>query len=131
MVFGEITGRLGAPVFMVVGLVLLSYSVRSAPETRSFVLRATRAEGTVTKLNAGGSHPQIRFTTAEDRDISYPQGGLIFGLRPGEKVEVLFDAVNPCGTATVNAVGAVWFTALMLGMLGTVFLVTGTIVWLC
>jgi hypothetical protein len=115
---------------MVVGLVLLVFALRSGLQTRSFVLTAQSAEGTVTKLNTGGSHPEIQFTTPNNVRISYPQGGLIFGFQPGDKVRVLFDGANPSGTATVDSLGAVWFVTLMLSGLGAASLVAGTFAWL-
>ena len=128
--FGQISGRIGGPVFLVLGLALLVFGFRSALETHTFVRSAVRTEGIVSKLNAGELHPQIDFTTMNNMDISYPQGGLVFGLRPGEKVEVLFDAGNPAETATVNTVGAVWFTTLMLSGLGALSILMGTLAWL-
>jgi hypothetical protein len=34
-------------------------------------------EGVVSRLDAGGSHPQVGFTTAAGQRISYAQGGEI------------------------------------------------------
>jgi len=129
MIFGGGSGRLAASVFVVIGAVLLFFALRSGLATRAFVLAAVRAEGTVTKLNAGGSHPQISFTTDAKVEISYPQGGLIFGYRPGDKVQVLYRTADPSGTATINAVGALWFPALLMSVLGMAFLVMGAIAW--
>jgi len=129
MMFGGISGRLAASAFMAIGVVLLLFALRSGLATRAFVLAAVRAEGTVTKLNAGGSHPQIAFTTADNVAISYPQGGLIFGYRPGDKVQVLYRAADPSSTATINTVGALWFPALLMSTLGMAFLVMGAIAW--
>lgn len=81
-------------------------------------------------LNAGGSHPQIRFVTADGTAVSYPQGGLIFGYRPGDRVQVLFHPADPAGTATLDAVGSLWFTALLLGGLGVLCLAAGATAWL-
>ena len=127
--FSEISGRIGGPVFVLLGLALLGFGLRSGFEANTFAATALRAQGTIMNLNAGGSHPQIHFTTPSSLEVSYPQGGLVFGFRPGETVEVLFDGNDPEKTATVNRLGAVWFATLLLSGLGAVSLLAGMIVW--
>jgi hypothetical protein len=118
-------GRVTALMLIASGLLLLGFAARNAVTTYSFVRRAVRADGTVIALNAGGAHPQIRFITPDEQVISYAQGGLIFGYKPGDAVRVLFDAMDPGGTATIDAFGAVWFNTLLLGVLGTIVISTG------
>lgn len=127
--FAGASGRIGGLMFMGIGLLLLALCVHTAMATRSFIRTATRAEGTVTRLIAGGSHPEIEFSTGEHKKILYSQGGLIFGFRPGDRVKVLFDAANPSGTATIDAVGALWFTTLVSSALGTMSLIAGASAW--
>ena len=122
-------GRLGALVLTLVALAMLAAAAYCAIERRGFLQTATRVEGEVSALNAGGSHPQITFA-ADGRTLSYPQGGLIFGYRPGDKVYVLFSANDPAGTAVADAVGAIWFVPLMLGGIGLVLLVAGIETWI-
>jgi hypothetical protein len=110
--------QIKAIVFFVVGVGLLIASVVTGIALRGFISRAVSAPGVVSRLNAGGSHPEIEFTTASGEMISYPQGGLIFGYRPGQKVRVLYAEDNPKGTAHVNSFGALWFTPLTLFGLG-------------
>jgi hypothetical protein len=130
MFAGQASGRIAGPVFMAAGLALLGVAALSARHTFAFVGSASRTEGTVVALNAGGSHPQIRFVTADGTAVSYPQGGLIFGYRPGDRVQVLFHPADPAGTATLDAVGSLWFTALLLGGLGVLCLAAGATAWL-
>jgi hypothetical protein len=108
-VAGEGLRRLTTWVFVVVGVILLVVAIRSAVGNYSFIRTATRVEGKVVGLNAGGSHPQIRFMAGQQESISYPQGGLIFGFHVGDTVQVLFSSGNPAGTATINTFGALWF----------------------
>jgi hypothetical protein len=115
--------RPGGWVFAVIGLILLVVALRNAVETYNFIRTAMRVEGKVVGLNAGGSHPQVSFIAGQAGSVSYPQGGLIFGFRPGDTVQVLFSMENPAGTATIDAVGALWFAALLPGGIGTAFLV--------
>jgi len=116
---------LKAIVFLAVGAGLLVAAVVAGIAIRGFVGRAASAPGVVSHLNAGGSHPEIEFTTASGERISYPQGGLIFGYRPGQKVRVLYGQENPRGTARMDAFGALWFAPLMLLVLGLALIVGG------
>jgi len=127
MVVGGKAGRMVYIIFLLIGLILLALAGLNALGKRNFVQGAARAEGVVSALNAGGSHPQISFTTAQGRAVSFPQGGLIFGYRVGDKVEVLYNPADPAATATLSAVGAVWFSALIVAVIGAVFVaVAGT-----
>jgi hypothetical protein len=59
---GEGLRRLTTWVSVVVGVILLVVAIRNAVGTYGFIRTATRVEGKVVGLNAGGSHPQISFT---------------------------------------------------------------------
>jgi hypothetical protein len=120
-------GRLGSVLFTVAGAVLVAIALYNAWNTYGFVRSATRAGGTVAALNAGGSHPQIAFQTETGEAISYPQGGLIFGMKPGDAVTVLYRADNPRATATIDAAGALWFSTALTGGLGAALLLAGTL----
>lgn len=109
----------------VIGVLLLTIAAMIAGRTRAFLRSAVVVPGVVSALNAGGSHPQIDFTTPNGTRVSYPQGGLIFGYRPGQSVRVLFDPRDPEGTARLDAFGALWFDTVALSVLGLVFLVVG------
>ncbi|HEY4185671.1 MAG TPA: DUF3592 domain-containing protein [Polyangia bacterium] len=107
------------------GVLLLVAAALLAARTRAFVGSASAVSGVVAGLNAGGSHPQIEFTTPAGARVSYPQGGLIFGYRPGQPVRVLFDPRNPAGTARIDAIGALWFDTIGLSFVGVIFLIVG------
>lgn len=111
--------------FLVIGAGLLVAAVVTGLALRGFIAQAVSAPGEVIRLNAGGSHPEIEFTAASGEKISYPQGGLIFGYRPGQKVRVLYGPENPRGTARVDAFGALWFAPLMLLGLGVALVIAG------
>ena len=85
-----------------VGLSLLVIAGYMAYWRYEFLPQAQRAPGVVTKLNAGGSHPEIEFTSADNQVISYPQGGMISGYEVGQPVQVLYLAEDPEMTAVVN-----------------------------
>ena len=112
-------------LFAVVGVVLLAIAGYLASERYSLVAQASRAPGVVKSLNAGGSHPQIEFTSSTGEVVSYPQGGMIFGYQAGQPVEVLYRPQSPSSTAVINDRGALWGTAVLLGAMGLIFVLAG------
>ena len=68
--------------------------------------RAASAPGLVVKLDAGGVHPEIRFTTAAGQVVECPQGGMIWGYQVGDRVELLYEPANPFSSAVINRPGA-------------------------
>ena len=110
-----------AILFLLIGFGLLIAAIATGITIRRFIRSASSATGVVSHLNAGGSHPEIEFTTVSGENISYPQGGLIFGYRPGQTVRVLYNEGDPRGTARVDAFGAKWVVPLMLLGLGLTF----------
>ena len=103
-----------------VGLGLLAASLLMALQTSRFVSTATRQDGTVTRLNAGGSHPQISFATPDGTGVSYPQGGLIAGMSVGQAVQVLYDPADPAGSARLDSFGSLWGESLAVFVCGAV-----------
>jgi hypothetical protein len=114
-------------LFILVGVALLAAAVAVAISVRAFTRNAERSDGVVARLNAGGSHPQIEFTTASGRKISYPQGGLIFGYQSGQKVRVLYRATDPEQSARIDAIGALWATPIILAFIAIFLIVSGTL----
>ena len=111
--------------FLGMGAGLLIAGITTGVMRLRFVRQATTCDGVVVRLNAGGSHPQIEFTTRAQEKISYPQGGFIFGYKPGDRVTVLYDPRDAHGTACVSAPGALWFTTLLLCALGVFLAAVG------
>jgi hypothetical protein len=112
-------------IFIVVGVVLLAAGAKVGLSVRRFTHVATSADGVVDHLNAGGSHPQVTFVTTAGKSVSYPQGGFVFGARPGDKVSVLYLPDDPVSTARINTFGSLWFGSLLLFALGVGILACG------
>lgn len=107
-----------AIVGIVIGVVLLVVAALVALSTRDFLRTAIAVPGAVVSLNAGGSHPQVEFVTRSGERISYPQGGMIYGMKVGDKVTVLYQPDAPARTATIDRFGAVWNWTLLALILG-------------
>lgn len=108
-------------IFGLVGAVLLAIAGYMIFARYEFLAQAQQAPGIVKVLNAGGSHPEIEFTSADNHLISYPQGGMIFGYEVGQPVQVLYRADNPQATAVIQDKGALWGTPVLLGLMGLFF----------
>lgn len=107
-------------LFGIVGILILGGAVIWGISNWLFINRAETAQGSVTKLNAGGSHPEITFTTNDGKTIEYPQGGLIFGYHVGDEVIVYYDRENP-QNCVINSSGALWGFPALVFVLGLVF----------
>lgn len=93
---------------IVIGVAFLIIAALTAWSTRDFLHTAVAVPGEVVSLNAGGSHPQIEFVTKAGERISYPQGGMIYGAKVGDKVTVLYRPDDPKQAPTIDRFGAVW-----------------------
>ncbi|AOJ61727.1 hypothetical protein WJ32_04125 [Burkholderia ubonensis] len=107
---------------IVIGVVFLVIAAFTAWSTWDFLRTAIAVPGAVVSLNAGGSHPQVEFVTRTGERISYPQGGMIYGTKVGDKVTVLYQPEAPSRTATINRFGAVWNWTLMAFIFGVGFI---------
>ncbi|WP_322051575.1 DUF3592 domain-containing protein [Paraburkholderia bannensis] len=107
---------------IVIGIVFLVIAALTAWSTQDFLHTAVAVPGEVVSLNAGGSHPQIEFVTKAGERISYPQGGMIYGTKVGDKVTVLYRPEEPARTPTIDRFGAVWNWTLMALIFGVGFI---------
>ncbi|NHL69218.1 DUF3592 domain-containing protein [Burkholderia ambifaria] len=105
-----------------IGVVFLVIAAFIGLSTRGFLQTAIAVPGEVVSLNAGGSHPQIEFVTKTGERVSYPQGGMIYGTKVGDKVTVLYQPEAPARTATIDRFGAVWNWTLMATIFGLGFI---------
>ncbi|MDR5741428.1 MULTISPECIES: DUF3592 domain-containing protein [unclassified Caballeronia] len=110
-----------------IGLVLLVMASLNVNSTRQFLQSSVVVPGRVVALNAGGSHPQVEFVTLSGERVSYPQGGLVFGMKVGEAVRVRYAPAAVRHSATLDAFGTVWYAALLLATVGLGFVVAGVV----
>ncbi|HEL2977634.1 TPA: DUF3592 domain-containing protein [Stenotrophomonas maltophilia] len=107
--------------FGAMGLLMLIVVAFDVNDRLAFLQVAQIAEGRVVHLNAGGSHPEVAFTTAAGEQISYPQGGMIFGYEPGQVVRVLYRAERPKLDPSLDTFGALWGMTIMVALIGLTF----------
>ncbi|QVN13184.1 DUF3592 domain-containing protein [Burkholderia sp. LAS2] len=110
---------------IVIGVGLLVAAAISAQSTREFLRTSIVVPGLVVKLNAGGYHPEIQFTTKTGQQISYPQGGIVTKVKLGQRVEVRYQADDPDGSATMNVFAAIWDSTIVFAFMGVVAIVCG------
>lgn len=112
-------------LFAIVGAALVAAAIARGLATMRFIRNAAAADGFVVCLLAGGSHPDVEFSTPSGQQVTYAQGGLIFGYQVGDRVRVLYDPADPAKTACLDRLGALWFTPILLSTLGIIFLANG------
>lgn len=108
-------------LFAAVGLLILAVAAFEVTHRLEFLQVAQAVDGQVERLNAGGSHPQVAFTTATGQRVSYPQGGMIFGYEPGQPVRVLYDPAQPRLEPVLDTFGALWGMTVVWVLLGLAF----------
>ena len=109
-------------LFISVGLILIIGDLAFGYKTLQFVKNASSAEGVVTKLYSGQYHPEVTFMTQDEKEIRYPQNGLIKGYSLGDKVTVLYESQNP-QVACIDTFRAIWGGHVMFLLLGIIFII--------
>ena len=117
-------------VFALAGLGVIAGASAGAVSTRGFLHTAARVPGVVTRLNAGGFHPEIQFTTALGQVVSYPQGGMIKSYHAGERVSVFYNPSLPSRDPRLDTFGSLWLDWIMLGLMGIIFVGIGAFLML-
>lgn len=112
-------------LFFVLGVMLTVVAISAGIRTSGFIHDADASPGVVVAVPFGGSHPQIAFTPMNGTRISYPQGGMIFGYKKGDRVRVLYYPKDPAAYPCVDDFGALWFSCMMPGFIGLTFLIVG------
>ncbi len=120
-------------VFGGVGAVMLVAALYWTFHIRSFIARASPAEGTVIDLVAVRSNsgsptwkPVVRYIAADGRERQFTSSVSTSPprYRPGEKVQVLYSITDPVD-AEINGFAALWFGPLLIGGMGLVLFSIG------
>ncbi|SDK06652.1 Protein of unknown function [Pseudomonas delhiensis] len=99
-----------------IGIAFLIAAASTAMKTIDFLESAEVTPGVVSRLTAGGSHPEIRFTTLSGQQYEFPQGGFIFGYEKGMAVDVYYLPEDPGRTAVIKDPGAIWVIPATFGV---------------
>ncbi|MGH6932218.1 MAG: DUF3592 domain-containing protein [Dongiaceae bacterium] len=100
-------------------------------DTRRFVAAAATAQGEVIDVIASQDsdddvvyRPRVRFRTADGRDQEFTStiGSKPAGFYVGEVIEVMYDPARP-SDAHINSFFQLWFAPLVLGGMGTTFVI--------
>ncbi len=119
-------------LFTFLGLAMLAGTLYINEDTRSFLAKATKTEGTVVQLVLSYSnhsrtyHPVVRFTERNGQTIEFVSsiGSNPPGYSEGEKVEVLYLPAEPY-KARLNSFFSLWGASIIVGALGGIFLLIG------
>ena len=127
--------RIGKFFLIPIGISLLLCTVWSGWSTQTWIDRTDEVEGTVIEMvrirdrDDGGYMyaPLVRFETIDGRTVEF-QSTLRSnppGYSTGQTVSVLYDPDDP-QSAAIRGVFSLWLTSIVLGFIGSVFLVVGT-----
>ncbi|WGS51150.1 DUF3592 domain-containing protein [Paraburkholderia sp. D15] len=112
-------------IFLLIGAAALAAACMSTSDTIDFLRTSIVAPAQVVTLNHGGSHPEIAFVTTRGQNVSYPQGGFVFGMKVGDQVQVRYLPDAPRATARLDQFGAIWSWPIGWGLLGIPFMFGG------
>lgn len=111
---------IGLLFVVVAGSAAIALALLDARSTWSFIERAERADGVVTGLYAGATHPKVEFETPKGDRITIAGTGFT-RHHAGERVKVLYPPDAP-ERAKLDEPGVLWFSAGMTSLLGAALL---------
>lgn len=127
--------RLGKFFLMPVGVCLLLGAAWSASSTKTWIAQAIEVPGSVIEMvrvrdsdNTGYMFaPVVRFKTVEGNTIEFESSFRSNppAYRTGQSVSVLYDPAEP-RSAAIRGFFSLWFVSLILGLIGSVFMMVGT-----
>ncbi len=122
------SGRFGAIVFIIIGVLALLIGAWQGLQTRKFLARAVAVTGHVVTVpgqesaTMSSAHPMIAFTAQDGTTVRYRQDGM--GARPiGAAVDLRYDPSAPADTATVAGFWTTWFPVVGPLILGVAFII--------
>ena len=127
--------RLGKFAFIPLGVLLLLGAAWAVSSTKTWLAHAIEVEGKVIEMvrernsdNTGYLFaPVVRFQTVEGNTVEFESGlrSNPPGYRTGQTVSVFYDPDEP-RSAAIKGFFSLWLMPLILGFIGTVFLMVGT-----
>jgi len=127
--------RLGKFAFIPIGLLLVLGAAWAVWSTKAWIAHSVEVQGKVVEMvrmrdsdNTGYLFaPVVRFQTVEGRSVEFESSlrSNPPGYRTGQTVSVLYDPEEP-RSAAIKGFFSLWFMPIILGFIGSVFLIVGT-----
>ncbi|MEH3041466.1 MAG: DUF3592 domain-containing protein [Sphingomonas paucimobilis] len=117
-----------AMFFALAGGVLLILAVVQGFAVRRDLRKMSVAAGLVIDVPHGGSHPVVRFRTADGEVLTFTGNGWIGGYAKGDRVSVRYHPERPPIGPKIDAIGSVWAWVIASATLGTAFLLGGWLI---
>ncbi|WET02125.1 DUF3592 domain-containing protein [Flavobacterium sp. YJ01] len=121
-------------VFSIIGACLLAGAIYLYVEKQAFLEKAETAQGTVVEMIPKRSKdsttysPVVSFTTKSGQTITYTSS--VSSNPPsydiGENVQIFYDPTNP-NDAEINGFFSLWLGVIILGFIGIVFFLIGSL----
>ncbi|WP_162069039.1 MULTISPECIES: DUF3592 domain-containing protein [Burkholderiaceae] len=108
---------------VIMGCAVFALQLPFLPSTLEFRLYSVVTWGTVVKLNAGGFHPEIEFTTSDGRRSSFA-GSTTYRTEVGDRVEIRY-RTTPYIEARVNNELSIWGMHTFITAFSAVFIIGG------
>lgn len=108
---------------VIFGSVIFALQLLFLPSTIEFRLLSIVAIGEVVKLNAGGFHPEIEFTTRDGKKVSFA-GSTTNRTEVGDRIEVRYRIDEP-RHAEVNQIFSLYGLHFVPAFIGLVFMIGG------
>jgi len=108
-------------ILILAGIGLIGAGVVSLKNSYKLTGQGEITEGAATGRGGfAGLHPEIEFASPAGGKIGYRQTGIVFGLKPGQVVNVIYLPSDPVRTASVNTIGGVWGDAVLFLLFGLI-----------
>jgi hypothetical protein len=106
-----------------VGILMLLLQAPFLPESIQYQFYSASAWGEVVRLNAGGFHPEVVFTTQAGERISFA-GSSTFRTEVGDRLEVRYRPEEP-RMAHLNQLRDIWAMELFFTGFGGILIIGG------
>jgi hypothetical protein len=105
------------------GIAILLLQTPFLPDTIQFQTHSVTTLGEVVKLNAGGFHPEVKFTTQTGEQISFA-GSSTYRTDIGDRLEVRY-LTNEPRLARLNQIGDIWAIEIFISAFAAIFIIGG------
>jgi hypothetical protein len=108
-----------ASITLTIAAIFIFFLINTAVDRFQFIRTAAHADGVVHTSFDAKHHYDIRFTTADGRDIVYRESNLA-SYEDGEKVAVFYDPKNPDEIHSTSSFLALWNSTMILSWISFV-----------